>query len=180
MSQPDATPAEIAAIAPPSTGSLVFLAPKELRFLRHGAELRLTVGEDRSYLRVTVRRSFPLSDPARFLSVRDATGQEVGLIADPAALDAGNRSLVAEDLAWRYLVPVIERVLVAKERFGCVEWTVRTDRGERGFTTRNLRENVLRPSPRRVVINDVDGNRYDIPNLDRLDAASRERLLRYI
>ena len=36
------------------------------------------------------------------------------------------------------------------------------------FTTRNLRENVQRPAPARIILNDVDGNRYDIRDVDAL------------
>ncbi len=64
---------------------------KKLRFFTHGATLRLTVEEDRSYLKVSVLRAFPLSEPNRFLSVRDSENKEVGLIVNPAELDAENR-----------------------------------------------------------------------------------------
>jgi len=55
-----------------------------------------------------------------------------------------------------------------------------TDRGQVHFTTRNLRENVQRPAPRRIILNDVDGNRYDIRDVDRLSRASQELLFRHL
>ena len=86
---------------------LVFLDAKKLRFFKHGATLRLTVEDDRSYLKVSVLRAFPLSEPSRFLSVRDGANKEVGLIVDPAELSDENRMLVHEDLERRYLVPAV-------------------------------------------------------------------------
>src|SRR5262249_37087969 len=159
---------------------LVFLDVKKLRFFKHGVTLRLTVEEDRSYLKVSILRAFPLSDPNRFLSVRDSENKEVGLIVNPADLGVENRKLVEEDLERRYLVPAVTRIVSAKERFGTVDWTVETDRGVCRFTTRNLRENIQRPTPGRVILNDVDGNRYDIRNLDDLGLESQELLFRHI
>ena len=157
----------------PEAGVLRYLAPEDLTFARHGAALRMTVAGEQSVLRVTVLRAFPLSDPDRYLSMRDGGGQEVGVLRDPAALPAEAQALLAEELERRYVIPVITRVLEARERFGIVDWRVQTDRGERAFTTRNLRDAQVSPAPGRFVISDVDGNRYDIPDLEALDATSR-------
>ena len=159
---------------------LVFLDAKKLRFFMRGATLRLTVEEDRSYLKVSVLRAFPLSEPNRFLSVRDSANKEIGLIANPADLGAENRKLVEEELERRYLVPAVTRVIAAKERFGTVDWTIETDRGLCRVTTRNLRENVQRPAPGRIILNDVDGNRYDIRNVGELSRESQELLFRHL
>lgn len=166
--------------APIETTDLRFLEPGELRFSRHGARLRLTLGSDCSYLDITLLPAFPLSDPRHYVSVRYGENKEVGIIADMRELDEESRRLVAEELERRYLVPVIRRVLGLKERFGTVEWTVECDRGVRRFTTRNLRENVVMPAPGRYLITDVDGNRYDVRDLAALDSASQAWLLRYI
>ena len=180
------SPAASIPAAPESTPSLVeasrlvLLDAGRLRFLAHGPILRLTIEDDRSYLRVSVLRAFPLSDPSHYLSVRDGQGNEVGLIAAPDALRPEDRALVERELDRRYLVPVVSRVVSARERFGTVEWTMETDRGLVRFTTRNLRENVQRPGPARIILNDVDGNRYDIRDVDTLSAASQELLFRHL
>ncbi len=159
---------------------LVFLDLKKLHFFRHGVTLRLTVEEDRSHLKVSVLRAFPLSEPDRFFSVRDDANKEVGMIVDPAELSDENRKLVHEDLARRYLVPAVKRILTAKERFGTVDWEMETDRGVCKLTTRNLRENVQQPAPGRFILSDVDGNRYDIRNIDELDLNSQQLLFQHI
>lgn len=159
---------------------LVFLEPKKLRFFKHGATLRLTVEEDRSYPRVAVVRAFPLSDRNRFYSVRDSGDNEIGVIVNPTDLSAENQNLIDGDLQRRYFIPSVKRIVSAKERFGTVEWTVETDRGLCHFTTQNLRENVQRPAPGRIILNDVDGNRYDIRNLDELNRDSQELLFRHL
>jgi uncharacterized protein DUF1854 len=159
---------------------LVILDPKQLSFFWHGATLRLTVEGARSYLKVSVLRAFPLSEPNRFLSIRDGANEEVGLIVDPEQLSVENQKLIEEYLERRYLVPVVTRIVSARERFGTVDWTMETDRGLCRFTTRNLRENIQRPAPGRIIINDVDGNRYDIRDIDKLSVEGQELLFRHI
>jgi hypothetical protein len=83
--------------------------------------------------KVSLVRIFPLSEPARYISVRYGDNKEVD-----------------------------------------------TDRGAWSFTTRNLRENTSKPSPGRYIISDVDGNRYDLPNLADLDATSQTMIMRFL
>jgi len=173
--KPKETPATLV-----EASRLVFLDPKKVQFFKHGATLRLTIEDDRSFPKVGILRAFPLSDRNRFLSVRDSAENEIGLIVNPDELGAELRKLVEEDLQRRYLVPAVKRVVSAKERFGTVEWVVETDRGLCRFTSQNLRENVQRPAPGRIILNDVDGNRYDIRNVDELSHESQELLFRHL
>jgi Domain of unknown function (DUF1854) len=159
---------------------LIFLNPKKLHFFKHGATLRLTIEDDRSFPKIGVLRAFPLSYRNRFFSVRDGGENEIGLIVNPTDLSAENQNLIDEDLQRRYFVPSVKKIVSAKERFGTVDWTVETDRGACHFTTQNLRENVQRPAPGRIILNDVDGNRYDIRNVDELSRESQELLFRHL
>lgn len=168
------------ALSPLETGNLRYLDPTRLAFARHGDALRLTLAGECCYLAVSAVRAFPLSEPLRFLSLRDGNDDEIGLLADAGALDPASRRLLEEDLDRRYMLPVITGVLRVVERFGTVEWHVATDRGARSFTTRNLRENVTQPAPTRYLISDVDGNRYDIRDIAALDAASQKHLIRHL
>ncbi|HET6382569.1 MAG TPA: DUF1854 domain-containing protein [Armatimonadota bacterium] len=158
---------------------LRYIPADTIKFERHGASLRLH-DTDFCYLRVTVLRAFPLSEPDRYLSVRDGDNREIGIIREPDQLDSESRQLVMDELRRRYLVPVILRVRNARDRFGTIDWEVDTDRGPRSFTTRNLRDNTTRPSPGRYILTDADGNRFDVPALDDLDSASQVYLLRHL
>jgi Domain of unknown function (DUF1854). len=89
---------------------LVWLDPKQLRFFKEKGILRLTIGEERSYWKVQVYRCFPLTDPNRYISVRDAMNREIGLIRDLSELSQDSRKVVEEELERRYLVPVITRI----------------------------------------------------------------------
>jgi hypothetical protein len=161
------------------TTALRYLDPQRLRFAHHGARLRLVIEGECCYRQVTIYRAFPLSQPERYLSVRDGDGGEVGIVVDAALLDAESRRALELELERRYMAPVISRVLRVKERFGTVEWLVETDRGICAFTTRNLREHNVQPAPGRYLLSDVDGNRYDLPDITALDGASQAWIIRH-
>ncbi|NLN76267.1 MAG: DUF1854 domain-containing protein [Armatimonadetes bacterium] len=48
-----------------------------------------------------------------------------------------------------------------------------TDRGPRQFILRGLRDSVHEIEPGRYLINDVDGNRFEIPQITGLDHRSQ-------
>jgi hypothetical protein len=91
-----------------------------------------------------------------------------------------SRVIVEEELRRRYVLPVVRRVIQMRERFEILECRVETDRGSCQFSIRNLRENVLRPQPNRYILTDVDGNRFDIPDLLRLPLASQAQFLAHL
>jgi hypothetical protein len=162
-----------------SSTELRYLDPRALTFSRNGVHLRLTIEGERSFPRVSVVRAFPLTDPTHWLSVRFGA-EEAGVIVDLAQLEAESRRLVMESLKGRYLVARIRRIHAVKERLGTLEWDVETDRGRCRFTTRSLRKSTSSPSPDRYLLSDVDGNRFDVPELSTLDAASRAFMLRHL
>jgi len=166
--------------SPASLTELRYLDPATLAFHRGGGRLRLTVGDACSHLDVRVLRLFPVAGPTRYLSLRDDANHEIGILRSLDGLEPAALALIHDDLERRYLTARITRVRAARERFGVVEWQVDTHLGERAFSTRDLRENLLTPDPGRYLFRDVDGNRYEIPDLHALDAASRTLLLQHL
>ena len=159
---------------------LRMLDPARLRFFKAGAALRLTIEGEYSVLKVAILRAFPLTLPRQYYSVRDGGGKEVGLIVNPVNLEPESRRLVEADLERRYMTATVRRIRSVEERFGTVDWEVETQRGRNRFTTRDLRDNVLRPTPGRILFTDVEGNRYEIPDLNALDPQSQTWLLRHL
>jgi hypothetical protein len=162
----------------PSSFELRILDPKEMRVFRVAGVTRLTVNNDRSWIKVSVARAFPLSNPHHFLGFLDGAGKDIGLLHDPGLLDPESRKIVDDELEKRYFVPIVERVLTIKEEFGTIYWTVETDRGEKEIIVRNLRDNIQELSASRVIISDVDGNRYEFPDIGKLDGKSQSAILR--
>ena len=162
----------------PSSFELRILDPRRIRVFRVTGVPRLTLEEDRSWIKVSVARAFPLSDPDHYLGFLDGAGKDVGLLHDPSMLDPDSRKVVEEELEKRYFVPVVERVLNVKEEFGTVYWTVETDRGQKEIIVRNLRDNLQELSASRVILTDVDGNRFEFPDTGKLDGKSQGIILR--
>ena len=157
---------------------LQILDPAAVRLFRQAGMLRMTLGDDRSYSVVTLVRAFPLSDPDRYWGLLDGAGKDIGVIVDPSQLDSGSRDVALEELEKRYFIPVIERVARTKEDYGSIVWTVQTDKGERTFTVRNMKDSIVELGGSRILLVDVDGNRYEIPDIRRLDPKSYDLVLR--
>lgn len=151
--------------------------PKSLKaFYEPQGTLRLTVGEDRSYLTVKVCQAWPLSEPGRFLSFLDGKGEEILTVERAAELLPESRAAVEEELRRRYLTARVEAILEVRMEFGATYWHVRTDRGERDFVVQSLTESCARLSDDHLLIIDVDGTRFEIPSIAALDEESRNRL----
>ena len=162
----------------PASYELRMLDPKRTRIFRVAGLTRLTIESDRSWAKVTVARAFPLSDPDHYLGFLDGGGKDIGLLVDPGPLDSESKQIVDEELEKRYFVPVVERVLSVKEEFGTVYWKVETDKGPKEIVVRNLRDNLQELSSTRVIIIDVDGNRFEIPDTNKLDGKSLGIIMR--
>lgn len=159
---------------------LRYLKPEDLRFFKSGGILRATLRDDVSLLQAAVVRIFPLTRPDSYFSIRDGAGKEAGVLVSLEGLDAASAACAREDLERRYMSARLTAVRKVRERFGIVEWDVETNRGPRRFSTRELRENAIRLPNRQFVLIDVEGNRYEVPDLAALDAYSQASLLRHL
>ncbi len=163
-----------------SSTEFIVLDVGQLHFEREDSRLRLRVGDDGELRDVHLFRLFPHSEPDGWISVLDEKGGEIGLIRELSGLDREARDLVRGALCRRYVVPRIERIMRARERFDLVEFDVWTDRGERRILIRDVRDSIQMRDPSRFVITDVDGNFYEVPNAAKLDSRSRVLLARYV
>ncbi len=136
--------------------------------------IRLTIGEERSYMTVKPVWSAPLSHPGKYLSFLNVKGDEIVMVKEPQDLPASSWEVVQEELYRRYLTAEVHRILHAKVEFGATYWSVITNRGERDFVTQSLQENAHWLSAHHLLLIDVDGNRFDIPNIEVMDSRSRD------
>jgi len=130
------------------------------------------------YPRVAVHRCFPFSDPDRYISIREpeGDGKEIGLIEDMSALAPETRAMLEEQMALRYFSPKIRRVYDIREEYGYSYWDVETDRGACRFTVRMGGGSVYPIGANRYLINDIDGNRFEIPDLYALSPREIKKL----
>lgn len=147
--------------------------PKDIRLFREPPwKLRLTIAGDRSYLMVRVVRAAPLSQPSRYICFLDEKNEVIWTVEDPSLLDVDTRRILQEELNQRYMTAVIEVINSLRNEFGVSYWDVQTNRGNREFVVRNVSESAQWISPRRLMLVDVDGNRFEIPDTGVLDKRS--------
>jgi len=140
---------------------------------------RLVIIVDGRSIPVSVRQCFPWSEPGKHLSLRDEEEEEVALVEDPAMLTTESRQALEIALAEAGYVIAVTRVVEIDEEVEIRQWTVETRDGRRFFQTH------LDDWPRvlpmgGLLIRDVSGDLYRLPDPARLDRRSRELLWAFV
>ena len=130
------------------------------------------------YDRVKVVRLFPFSDADKYISIREYSNEsrEIGIIEDMNELSDETREILMEQLELRYFTPVIEKIYSIKDEFGYAYFHVMTDKGECKFAINMGSNAVTKLSDTRLIILDVDENRFEIRDVDKLTQKERRML----
>ncbi len=138
--------------------------------------------EGEEYDNVHAYRCFPISRPSEFIALW--TGQsalehrEIGMIRRLKELPPSSRLAVEHELSKRYFIHYIQQIEDIKEEMGFLVWSAETDKGPMEFLTRRHdRNSVIEVNTKCHIIVDVDNNRYEIEDLDTLDATSKKKFL---
>ncbi len=159
----------------------IFVEAEKLTFRRdeHG-EVWVTLGDEPAQRLGGCISAFPLTHPHQLVAIRDEQGRDLAMLDDVDRLDETSCEIVSEELERTYFMPWIQDILDIDEHLNVVEWEVITDKGERTFQVRNVRQNVRRVGRRQFVIKDVDGNRYEISDWMALPVAAQKLLEGYL
>ena len=101
-------------------------------------------GNEEFFERVVIRRSFPVTAPDEFLSVREpdsrikGRGAEIGMIRNVNIFDKDTVKLINDELEVRYFTPEIKKITSAKEKFGYTYWEAETTAGNASIVLNNL------------------------------------------
>lgn len=128
---------------------------------------------------VRVQRCFPWSEPAAYLSLRDADDEEVTLVADPARMDAVSRRVLEEALVEAGFVLEVTAIEEVDEEVEIRTWKVHTRQGPRTFQTR-LDDWPYEVPGGGVVIRDVAGDLYHVVAPGQMDARSKKWLWAFV
>lgn len=134
------------------------------------------------YDRVFVYRTFPGTEPERFLSIREADekAKEIGLVKDLKGLETKQAQMLREQLDMRYYFPVIKKVIEVKDEYGYAYFQVETNYGFCRFAVQMGGSSVLNMGGARYQFTDLDGNRYILEDLFRLSPAEQKKLDLYL
>ena len=135
---------------------------------------------EKTFDRVFVHRAFPFDEPENYISVQDEDKKELGMIRSLGDISEESAKAVISELGRKYYAPVILKIESLNERYGFSYWKVVTNAGEMNFTLQDTYRSILRVSSDRIFIIDIDGNRYEIPELEKLDSASYKKIELYL
>lgn len=150
---------------------LNYIDPEKSSFkMTSGGFLSLHIEPDKDYPRVNLVRMFPFSNENDYISVRDEENNEIGIIKSLYDYPEETVNIAMIELNRRYFAPVIEKVSSIKEEFGYFYWDVMTNSGPKRFTVQGEQHTMTNITENRVLVTDVDGNRFEIPDYKALDA----------
>ncbi len=141
---------------------------------------RLIVREaqGREYRDVHPVRMFPVTDPDGPLSICDARCNELLSVESIQAVPPESRPIIQDELNRRMFTPVIRGIARASPVGGNLRLFIVTDRGDTDIVINT--EDIYRLSGDRVLIKDLNGIRYLIPDRREMDAQSRQILDMYL
>ena len=130
------------------------------------------------YDRVKVVMLFPFSDANKYISVRehDNGNREIGIIEDLEKMSEETQKLIEHQLNLCYFTPVISKIFKIKDKYGYAYFHVMTDKGECKFAINMGSNAVTKLSDTRLIIMDVDENRFEIRDVDQLSQKERRML----
>lgn len=134
----------------------------------------------REIKRVHFSRMLPLKLPYEYISVMDNENKEIGIIRSVDQLSIDQAEIVRCELSKRYYCPVISKITSVKEKMGYVYIDAEITGGTRNFAVKDVSRNIRQLEDSRVIIFDVDGNRYIINHIEKMDEKSRRRLEPYL
>lgn len=132
-----------------------------------GHMLSVYIGEE-IYPAIYLHCSFPHMDNTIYISVRTGDNKEVGMIKSLVEFPDDTIKLLNRHINLRYFAPKITNINAIREEFGYSYWDTETDSGKCCFTVRTGGGNVTTVTDQKMLITDVDGNRFVIEDLSHL------------
>jgi len=153
---------------------------------RHNCRFSQTTGgglclefENKSYKHIQLVETFPFTDRYAYISVRNTEerNKELGMIVNlEKDFDEDIVSIIRKHLSERYHMPVIEHITNVKESGVFTHFTVQTNCGETQFSLKSNTSHVTAFTDKRLIIQDIEGNRFEIPDKYKLSARELKRL----
>lgn len=147
-------------------------------FETEGGFLGLRYGET-EYARVGIKRLLPFHSPHEFLCVVDHEQKEIGILRDLNTLSPSQAEMVQKEANKRYYCPDITQILSTKDKMGYLYMDVMLGGVQKTIAIKDMSRNIRFTEPQ-VLIFDVDGNRYTIPDVRKLDVKSYHKLELYL
>ena len=152
-----------------------------------GNDVAITLGEDmklniclktgEKFEKLQPKRLFPVSAKQRYISLIDEERKEVAIITDATKLDEQSYKALEQSLSDYYILPKIQKVNFISWKHGTLTVIAVTDYGECTFKVRSRPQNIKRLADGRVLIRDINDNRYEIIDSSKMDKKTIELML---
>ena len=129
------------------------------------------------FTEVELRRMFPITGLNKYIALMDSHGEEIAIIRNIDDLMPESKTVVENCLLEYYMIPRITRFIKMSEKFKIWMWTAETNKGICTFEIRNHLTAIKPLYDGRVLIKDANDNRYEIPDVNALDARSKKMIL---
>lgn len=168
------------------TDKLNILEPQKLKFSRDNSGFLNLEYNGEEYKKVSLTRLVPFDDEEGYISVNRTDEKddwkEIGVLVRVSELSEENAAVVRDYLAFKYYIPEITEISkITDNRRGYLFLEAKTTAGEKKIAVNDWWHNFrMITSTNTLSITDADGNRYVIPDVDKLDKASMKRLQLFI
>ncbi len=152
-----------------------------------GPEIRITENDKvfvdvefytgEKFTELELHRMFPITGLDKYISLLDSNGNEVAVIRNINDLKPESKAVVERCLTEYYMMPRITRFIRMSEKFKIWMWTAETDKGICTFEIRNHLTAIKPLYDGRVLIKDANDNRYEIPDVSKLDKKSIKMIM---
>jgi len=126
------------------------------------------------------KRLFPFSNPTEYITLVTEDKKEMAVIRSLDELNEESRRAIDGCFEEIYMIPHITRVLHIEAKFGTLNFSMETDRGPIKFRIRNPHSDIKKLDDGRMLFRDSDDNRYEIPDITKLDKHSTHVLFPYL
>ncbi len=160
--------------------SISFLPPEgcRLEINENGFLVMSLDGENKG--RVKLIKTYPYSLDDEYICVHDLDDNEIGIIRDLKKLNKSSYENAVKELKNRYYCPTVSAVKSIKERMGHFYFETVIDGKNKSFTVRDLTRNIRFSGENTLLIFDVDGNRYIVPEYEKIEQKSKRLLEPYL
>lgn len=141
--------------------------------------------DGKDYEKVDLTRLVPFNDENRYISVsyknEEDEWKEIGVIKDLNELTDDVKSTVSAYLKLKYYIPEIKKIdKITDNQMGYLFLEAETTAGEKKIAVYDWWHNFRVIHGKMLAVTDADGNRYSVPDVDRLDKASLKKLQLFI
>ena len=160
--------------------SIEFLNPKDCVFSFNNNGFLVLTLESNPKGRVKLIRTYPYTLTDEYICVHDLEDKEIGIIRDLNDMDTASCENAKKELENRYYCPTVTSIKSVKERMGHFYFQTIVDGKEKSFTVRDITRNMRFANGDTLLIFDMDGNRYVIPNFEKTEPKSKRLLEPYL